>query len=173
MARHFLIDGYNALHRLTDAVPDNPDAARRVVVERAKESMRRRGASGAGGKRGDLAHVVFDARKGGGHALTDGRDGPVTWSYADGSADEEIVEIVREREGKHDGRMIVVVSDDRELRGRASQLGADTLKVHEWFEAKDAEEQRKAERDGPPLTASDFGLPDGAIDLSDFDPDAE
>jgi hypothetical protein len=166
MGRHFLVDGHNAVHRLAKPPPESPDALRRLVTDAARESMKRRGGAF---ERGDGVHVVFDGREGGSHG--DGRDGVVSWSYAQGSADDEIVEIVRANEGRYGGKSIVVVTDDRELRGRVGQLGADVLHVHEWFAAKDAQAEREAAKGGPPLSAADFGLPEGAIDLTTYRPD--
>jgi hypothetical protein len=165
MSVTFLVDAHNALFRLWAEPPENAETARRLVVDRAKEALRRRGVAGA------VAHLVFDTTPAGRQrAGTFGRDGAVTWSYADGSADEEIVRLVRENDAQDGGRRIAVVSDDRELRGRASQLSAEVLRVHDWFEAKDVEAEREASKAGPPMSAADFGMTEGAIDL-DGDPD--
>jgi rRNA-processing protein FCF1 len=165
MPRTYLIDAHNALYRLFDPPPESAEGGRRLLVSRALESLRLHGA-------GPLrAHLVFDTTPTGRvRAGTHGRDGAVSWSYADGSADEEILRIVRENDARDDDRRIVVVTDDRELRGRARQLGAPTLSVREWFSAKDAEEERRSAKAGPPLTAADFGLPD-AIDLGTTRPE--
>jgi hypothetical protein len=180
VARTFLIDAHNALFRLWDQPPTSGDAVRHAVVLRAKEALRRHGGGGSGpssrasGASGATAHLVFDTAHGGRQrAGTHGRDGPVSWSYADGSADEEIVRLVREHEGHHGGGAISVVTDDRELRGRAAQLGAQVLRIHEWFSSsaeKGVTIDRRPSLDGPPLTAADFGLTTDAIDLG-TDPD--
>lgn len=160
MPRTFLVDGHNALFRLFDPPPENADAARRAVLDRAKAALLRRAPA-------ERAHVVFDTSTAAGRmrAHTSGRDGAVSWSYADGSADEEILRLVREGGAKDAGRPIVVVTDDRELRGRASQLGAKTLRVHEWFTAKDASAERAERRAGPALRPEDFGFKKDVIDL--------
>lgn len=163
MSRWFLVDAHNALHALERAVPESAEAQRKVLLSRVKEALKSRK---GGVARGDRVHLVFDAAKGGAHAGTEGRDGVVSWSYAHGSADDEIVEILRAGGGKREGMDIVLVSDDRELRGRASQLGSKALHVHEWFAGRDEEAARRAEASGPPLTPADFGLPD-TIDLDD------
>ena len=169
MAHTFLIDGHNALFKLFDPPPENADTVRRMVIERAKAALETRPS-------GERVHVVFDTSSAAGRmrAGTHGRDGAVTWSYADGSADEEILRLVRAGGGKDAGRTIAVVTDDRELRGRAGQLGAKMLRVHEWFAAKDAAAER-AERApsslGPPMSAADFGFTSDAIDLDAIDPD--
>src|SRR5436190_19337057 len=106
MPKTFLVDAHNALFRLWPTPPTSGDDVRRAVVARAKDAVRRLGAAGA------VAHLVFDtAREGRQRAGTHGRDGPVTWSYADGSADEEIVRLIREHEGRRDGTRITGVSD--------------------------------------------------------------
>ena len=170
MPHTFLVDGHNALHQLVETPPSNADAARQLVIGRVRATLAVRRPT-------ERAHVVFDTTPAGRmRAGTHGRDGAVSWSYADGSADEEILRLVRDGGGKDAGREIVVVTDDRELRGRAVQLGAKALKVHAWFEAKDAEVERKAERAPggkslPPLTPADFGFTQDAIDLDRLDPD--
>jgi hypothetical protein len=122
---------------------------------------------------------VFDTRKGRERSGTHGRDGPVSWSYAEGSADDAIAEIVRSNEGSDGGAQIVVVTDDRELRGRAKQLGAATSRVHEWFDDRAAPSREPGTpRPGASpdprakdFTPEDFGLTGEPIDLDDADPD--
>ena len=164
MARTYVIDAHNALYRLVPSPPESADAARRLIVERAKASLAVRGEA--------RAHLVFDTTPAGRmRAGTHGRDGGVSWSYADGSADEEIVRLVRENGAADGDRRIAVVTDDRELKGRCAQLGAATLHVREWFAAKDEEANRAAGKAGPPLTSADFGFSSEVIDLDATDPD--
>jgi hypothetical protein len=177
VARTYLVDAHNALFRLWPQPPTSGDAVRNAVVVRAKEALRRHGGGGSGPAAratGATAHLVFDTAHGGRQrAGTHGKDGAVSWSYADGSADEEIVRLVREHTGHHGGGAISVVTDDRELRGRAAQLGAEVLRVHDWFSStseKGSAPDRRSSLDGPPLTAADFGLTTDAIDLG-TDPD--
>ena len=170
MPHTFLVDGHNALFKLFDPPPENADTARKLVIERAKAALATRPPT-------ERVHVVFDTSSAAGRmrAGTHGRDGAVTWSYADGSADEEILRLVRSRDANDAGRTIAVVTDDRELRGRAGQLGAKMLRVHEWFTAKDAVAERVPRAEGtagPPMSARDFGFTTDAIDLNDPDPDA-
>ena len=164
MGTSYLVDGYNALHKLVDALPEGPDACREVLLGRIRGRLR--GRVGAG----DVVHVVFDTKRGGLRAGTHGRDGALSWSYAEGSADDAIVDLARRNDGSgEDGRPIVVVTDDRELRGRCKQLGCATLRVHDWFDARPA--LPDPPRPGTPglrpsdFRPSDFGLPDGPIDL--------
>jgi hypothetical protein len=167
------VDGHNVLGRLLARAPTDADEQRRFVMVRVGAAVRTR----RGGPTGDRAHVVFDSEPSNPRAGTHGRDGAASWSYAKGSADDEIVRLVREHGGREEGRAIVVVTDDRELAGRVSQLGADTLHVHEWLDersapARPAEEPRSRPLpSGPALTANDFGLPD-EIDLDSVDPEA-
>ena len=166
MAATYLIDAHNALFRLIERPPRHAEGVRRAVVTRAKDALRRRGEAGA------RAHLVFDTAEAGRPlAGTHGRDGDVTWSYAAGSADEAILRLVREHAGTGGGR-VAVVTDDRELRGRAGQLGAVAMRLHEWFDAHDRSATPRKATAGPALSASDFGLPTDAIDLDATDPDA-
>lgn len=165
MGRTYLVDAHNALFRLVEKPPSSAEGVRRLVVVRAKDALRRRGEAGA------KAHLVFDtAEAGRSLAGTHGRDGEVTWSYAAGSADEEILRLVREHAGGRGGA-VAVVTDDRELRGRAGQLGATPLRLREWFDAHDRAVERRSSATGPPMTAADFGLPSESIDLDGTDPD--
>ena len=121
--------------------------------------------------------MVFDTSTAAGRmrASTFGREGALSWSYADGSADEEIVRLVRDGGARDGVSAITVVTDDRELRGRAGQLGAKTLRIHEWFAGRDAAEERADRVSGkstPPMSAADFGFTSDVIDLDTFDPDA-
>jgi rRNA-processing protein FCF1 len=164
VARTYLIDAHNALHRLFEAPPESADVARKAIVERARTALARRGEA--------RAHLVFDTTPAGRvRAGTHGRDGAVSWSYANGSADEEILRLVRENDAKDGDRLIAVVTDDRELKGRCAQLGAATLHVRDWFQAKDVEAERTEGRAGPPHTAADFGFTSDVIDLDSIDPD--
>jgi hypothetical protein len=166
MARWFVVDAHNALFRLGD-VPDDPEEQRRALLVRASEALRgRRG----GAQTGDRVLLVFDATKGSAWAGKSGRDGAIGWSYAEGSADEEIVALVRSGGDRPEGRTVVVVTDDRELAGRASQLGARTLRVSDWFSSSPAapsSPERESRPSGPPMTASDFGFTSDSIDLDD------
>src|SRR5512143_2597251 len=114
MARTFLVDAFNALFRLCAQPPSDADALRRWMVERTQAAL------GAQGSERARAHLVFDTSTPAGRARagTHGRAGAVTWSYALGSADEEILRLVRGGDGRDGGNRIVVVTDDRELKGR-------------------------------------------------------
>jgi predicted RNA-binding protein with PIN domain len=170
MPRTYLIDAHNALHRLGVSVPKDADAARRLLVSRARESLRSRGDAGR-------VLLVFDTTDAGRlRAGTNSSEGSVAWSYATGSADDEILRIVRENDARDGAARLVVVTDDREVRGRAAQLGAGTVSVREWFgsggaDGGGASERRDLSAGGPPMSAADFGLPGGAIDLDGTDPE--
>jgi hypothetical protein len=164
MARWFVVDAHNALFRL-GTVPDDPEEQRRALIVRAREALR--GRRGGGSQADDRVLLVFDASKGSAWAGRSGRDGAIGWTYATGSADEEIVELLRSGGDRPEGRTVVVVTDDRELGGRASQLGAQTLHVADWFESHDAPSESETRTAGPPMTASDFGFTSDSIDLDD------
>ncbi len=118
---------------LSSDPPRNADAVRRSVVLRAQSALRATGLADA------RAHLVFDTG-GAGRTLagTHGREGAITWSYARRSADEEIVRLVRHHDGRDADGPMTVITDDRELRGRAVQLGARVVRVHDWFDARPA-----------------------------------
>jgi predicted RNA-binding protein with PIN domain len=172
MPRTFVIDGYNALFQLMPALPADRDVARQRLVREVRAVL----LGGRPGRPGDRVHVVFDASHGSARRGTSGKDGPISWSYAEGSADDAIVEWLRRHESAPAD--VVVVTDDRELRGRAKQLGSKAVRVHDFFAGKTSSpESPPSPASGPrgprppPLKASDFGLPEDAIDLDAADPD--
>ena len=66
----------------------------------------------------------------------------------------------------------MLVTNDRELGGRAKQLGARTMSVDDFFRGTAAAPGARPIRyEGLPFTPEDFDLPQGEIDL--FDPDED
>lgn len=165
MASLALIDAYNVMYRRWRSVPEDRDASRERLV--------RETAAALGGVRGvGRAHLVFDTWAGAARAGLRSRDGRVSWHYAHGSADEAILEHLRRHEGRKAGVSLLVVTDDRELAGRARQLGARTMGVAAFYASSGSQPPRVGRRtplDGPPLSAQDFGLPEGPITLTDDD----
>jgi hypothetical protein len=166
VARTYVVDAYNALFRLEDGPPGDRDAARGLLVRRARAALRGRGAR---------VHLVFDASPGSTRSGVSGKDGPVSWQYAEGSADDAIVEWIRRPHLPADD--VVVVTDDRELRGRAKQMGAKAVRVAAFFAGRDEEEDRPPPGGPAPgrprakdFRPSDFGLGEGPIDLGRADP---
>jgi len=159
-----LVDAYNAAFRLPGKVPEDRDAARRLLVEKAKAVVRRGAVRGLA-----RVHLVFDTLPGAARAGLAASGGPVSWSYAEGSADEAILDRVREHEARRAGVSLLVVTDDRELAGRARQLGARSMRVGAFFAAAEEAPEDRVDRPppglGPRLRASDFDLPEGEIDL--------
>ena len=150
-----LIDGHNALHVLRIRGEDH--AAQR------QELLRRVRALAPG------ATVYFDAR---------GRTGPrpprrctegglrVVYC-SDREADEAIIEAVRNTASPQD---LLVVTDDREVMGRAAQLGAKTRTVRKFFAAR-GNDDRGGRPAGPLMSPDDFGLPDVVLGPDDLEPD--
>jgi predicted RNA-binding protein with PIN domain len=114
---HYVIDGYNVAHVLfgVEARSASPEEMRGALLRRLRRyaSRKRR------------VTAVFDGRAGGGTGRSSERSGEVEVRFAP-SADEEIVEIVRRAP---DPGRVRVVTRDREVAGRARQLGADTTPV--------------------------------------------
>jgi len=167
MARTYVIDAHNALHRILPGVSGGLDALRRELLRTVQHSLP---------SQRDRAHLVFDAASGSAHAGTSSRSGALSWEYAVGSADDAIVGWLRGDE--RSTTEVTVVTDDRELRGRAKQLGAKTMRLREFFaasgEAAGTDRGAKAPpspASGPALRAADFGLPDTPVDLLDLDPE--
>ena len=138
-----LVDGHNAIHAL-GLTRGGHEAARSELVLRVAEE-------------GAEAEVFFDARSAPKGLPEAGREhGVVVRFCRRGPADEAI--LARLRAGG--AREFLVVTDDRELAGRARQLGAGTKAVREFFTERappPAEEKRPGGRDFAP---GDFGLPE-------------
>ena len=166
MSRLVVVDAYNAAWRLFGDVGGDLDAARKKLVERARRASPGKAIPG-GIQR---IHLVFDSRPGSYREGLRGRAGRISWHYALGSADEAILEYLRRHEGRSGGPRVVLVTNDRELAGRAKQLGARTMGVDPFFRDTEAlPEGRTIPYQGLPFTPADFDLPEGEIDL--FEPD--
>lgn len=124
-----VLDGYNVLFAGRDLEPTlaHPErdlaSAREALVRLVAEYQRHR--------RG-RAWVVFDARE---SVHADRQVGwarlEVTFAAGGGSADDEIVRLVRELDL---GRKLVVVTADRELRARVSAEKAETFSSRAFLE---------------------------------------
>jgi (2Fe-2S) ferredoxin len=148
---HALVDGHNALFRLAIRAA-TPEEARRELLRRVAAVSRD-------------ATVFFDAMGAPLSAPGVDRDGGLEVHYCRGTeADEVILAAVRAAARPE---TLIVVSDDRELTGRARQLGARVSGVAAWLEpgvAPAPSAGRPTPAGGAPLTAADFGLPP-VIDL--------
>ena len=117
---HYLIDGYNYVHRA--------GLSRKGSLEQQRLLLSRRLRSLTAGRH--EVSIIWDARG----AARSQRDyapppGPVRSVFArTETADEAILDRVRWHE---DARRLCVVSDDREVTGRARQLGARVMQVGE------------------------------------------
>jgi len=147
--KRVLIDGHNAMYRL--GIQGLDHAAKRSDLVRTVGSLV------------DNATVYFDARRfTGPRPPRRSRDHGVRVEYChQREADEEILDAVR---AANSPRGILVVSSDREVTGKASQLGASTQTVEEFFgqEAQETQEDEGERRDPGPggMTPEEFGLPD-------------
>ncbi|MHC4729764.1 MAG: NYN domain-containing protein [Planctomycetota bacterium] len=153
-----LIDGHNALGALR---------IRAKTHEAARQALLRRVAAVA-----PRATVFFDAREAPRDLAESRRELGVDVYYCRRrEADQAILDEVRATD---DPRGLVVVTNDREVAGRAAQLGAQAVGVAEFLGPADrggeAGEVRRPPRHPPRFTPGDFGLPD-EVDLSDPDLD--
>jgi len=159
-----LIDGHNALYALK--IQGVSHAAQRSALLRFVVELTPR------------AVVYFDARDAPQGGLDSTREHGVNVVYCrTREADAAILEAVR---GADEPGALVVVSNDREVRGRAKQLGAQVARVNEFFgpgPVRDLPSSAPAERGSPAVLRgrwrfkpSDFGLPD-EVDLEDPDID--
>jgi len=148
-----LIDGHNAMAALKVGGKTH-EAKRRNLLRRVADAA-------------PQATVFFDARQAPPGMMETMSELGVTVRYCRASeADHAIVGTVRNAAAPG---QIIVVTNDREVAGKATQLGAQALKVKDFFGSK-SPLPRPGRRPPkkPEFTAKDFGLPD-EIDLSDPD----
>lgn len=138
--RHYLIDGHNVLYR-------HP-TLRRLMPEDCEEARRRFERQLAGLAR---CHLFYDGGPGGAASRTQRHGCAVHYSGAGGCADDAIIAALRAREGIR----CDVVTDDRELAGRARAHGARVVSVAAFLErcaaaTSPAQASAVADRGPPP-----------------------
>jgi hypothetical protein len=153
-----LIDGHNALGALRIREKTH-EAARRALLRRVAVKA-------------PDATVYFDAREAPHHlAESTCEQGVAVYYCRRREADQAILDEVRATD---DARELLVVTNDREVAGRAVQLGAQAVGVAEFLgRPESAAEPSRGDRplrNFPRFTPRDFGLPD-EVDLSDPDLD--
>ncbi|MEM8883522.1 MAG: NYN domain-containing protein [Planctomycetota bacterium] len=157
-----LIDGHNAMSALD-------------IRGRTHEERRHALLSRVAGMARD-AVVYFDASKAPeGLFEREALFGVLAIYCRDRSADEYILDAVRD--DPQPGRLLVV-SNDREVTGKAKQNGAQAKRIEEFFEPVRKERRPPPSSPPPPslrgfrndYKPSDFGLPD-EVDLEDPDID--
>jgi predicted RNA-binding protein with PIN domain len=148
-----LVDGHNALGALK---------IRAKTHEAARQALLRLVASVT-----PEATVFFDAREAPPGLAESGREQGVHVHYCRRrEADQAILDEVRDAD---DSRELIVVTNDREVAGRARQLGARAVGIAEFLgpaRPRGAPAERRPPRHHKRLTPEDFGLPD-EVDLSD------
>ena len=142
-----LVDGHNAMYALKISGRDH-EARRKELLRRVAD-------------RAPDATVYFDARNAPPGGMDHARQQGVRVRYCrHREADHEILDDVRDADAP--GR-ILVVTNDRELSGRATQLGAKSRRVQEFLRAAmSTDDDSGTERRWPRgrYEPSDFGLPD-------------
>ena len=152
---HAVVDGHNAIGRLGITAADD-EGRRRVLLARVARVT-------------TDATVFFDAQGAPPLAPTVDREGGLDVRFSRArEADEEILAFVR---AAAQPGALLVVTDDRELSGRARQAGAKASGVAEFFASAPAPAAQEPRARAPggaggrPMTAADFGLP-AVIDLA-------
>jgi len=150
-----LIDGHNAMAALKVGGKTH-EAQRKNLLRRVADAA-------------PQATVFFDARRAPVGIPETLSERGVTVRYCRNlEADAAILGMVRAAAAPG---QLVVVTNDREVAGRAAQLGAQAMSVADFFGPKKPmrpESRRRPPRKKPDFTPADFGLPD-EIDLSDPD----
>jgi len=153
---HILIDGHNAMGALPLDGKTHADK-RRALLRRVAALDKD-------------ATVYFDARRAPpGLLQPTGVPGVRVVFCKEDEADRFILDAVRDADRP---AQCLVVSNDREVTGRAAQLGARTRSVRQFFgrNRPPLEPERRPPRRMPSFKPEDFGLPD-EVDLSDPDID--
>ncbi|MDP2653028.1 MAG: NYN domain-containing protein [Candidatus Omnitrophota bacterium] len=121
MALHYLLDGYNVIHKVPALVSAKLEDAREGLV-RLVETHRPQGSVN------NRVTVVFDGQPG---IVGNVRGGEVAVVFSSGeSADDRIKRIVDESGNK---RSCVVVTDDRDVQYYVRSLGARVVGVAEFL----------------------------------------
>jgi len=117
--KRYLIDGYNVAHAIRRGPlrPDELLSARTGLVKLLKPLADRRTA----------VTIVFDSRLGAPETAPRGTTGVVETVYVR-DADSAIVELARKWAGRES---VIVVSRDRAVVGRATQLGATAMRIED------------------------------------------
>ena len=149
-----LIDGHNALGALRLRARTHEGRRRLLLSLVAKIAPR--------------ATVFFDARRAPAGAVECKSELGVDVQYCrKREADAAILDAVRDADAPGE---LIVVTNDREVAGRAAQLGARALGVVEFFGPPPPPPPEEAGRPRfrlrPHFTPADFGLPD-EVDLAD------
>ncbi len=151
-----LIDGHNAMAALKVGGKTH-EAQRRNLLRRVAEAA-------------PQAMVFFDARRAPVGIMESMSELGVSVRYCRGrEADAAILEIVRSSAAP---AQIIVVTNDREVAGKAAQLGARSLAVKDFFGPRGPlARPGRAPPKKPEFTPQDFGFRSDETDLSD--PDGE
>jgi predicted RNA-binding protein with PIN domain len=152
MALHYILDGYNIVHKIPSFRRSSAQESRDRLI-RYLQTRRPQGSIK------NKVTVVFDG-------TTDVIDYPqgsssvnVVFSHSV-TADDHIVRLV---ERSSNPKIVIVVSDDRELQQRARLLDARILSVADFFERSKRDE---AKRTKPFLTGKDLcEIEDELLDL--------
>lgn len=155
-----LIDGHNAMAALRVGGKSHEEKRRNLLRRVAEHEPQ--------------ATVFFDARRAPAGVMDAMSELGVSVRYCRGrEADAAILEIVRASAAPG---QIVVVTNDREVAGKAAQLGARALAVQDFFGlARRGLGEGGVRRRPPPkpeFTPQDFGFKTDEVDLSDPDEDA-
>ncbi|MEW6088975.1 MAG: NYN domain-containing protein [bacterium] len=121
MSKHFIIDGYNAMHKLCLCEDNNLQAGReRLIALIDKYKLT--------GSKNNTRTIVFDGKRDVFSPCENGQRGVVFTQ--DETADNKIKRMV---ERSKNPREMVVVTDDNEIRYYTRGLGAEVRNIVEFF----------------------------------------
>ncbi len=126
MSVQYLVDGYNAIYRISDFLKNSLEESRKSLISFI-ERTRPQGSSK------NLVTVVFDGKPG---MISGMRSNSVKIIFTERTnADEKIKRIVDQAKIK---KNIVVVTDDKEIQFYVCQLGAKKMSIEQFFIKKEA-----------------------------------
>lgn len=133
MSLHYILDGYNLIHRIPHLSRGNLEESRLKLIQWIERQAPQ-------GSRHNKVTIVFDGRAD--VFSWDRRESSVRVLFTSGeSADDRIKAIVNE-----DGhpKTIVVISDDREIQSAVRQVGAQVMAVDAFAQKKKPSGQSKS-----------------------------
>ncbi|MDP8264991.1 MAG: NYN domain-containing protein [Candidatus Aceula lacicola] len=145
MSVHYLIDGYNAVHRIPNLLKDSLQESRNNLVGFIENNRPQ-------GSVKNLVTIVFDGQPGiAAHVY--GLIPKVLFSENE-TADEAIKRIVEKSDLK---KNIVVVTGDKEIQFYVRQLGAKVLSVEDFFLRK-LDNKRKVDFHKPIANTEEYRI---------------
>jgi predicted RNA-binding protein with PIN domain len=136
--RHYIIDGYNALFAIRQRLK-KLNRSREGFIQYIRNSR-------LGGSPKNKVSIVFDGAIGVSSQQRRSYTPLHVFFSKDRTADDLIVKMVSQE--KHP-RNVYVITDDRELKEKITNLGSSTVSVHEFFKTDQKKEEKEEDKPEP------------------------